>query len=103
MKGRMARIAVMLGTLFTFNVAVAAESEAQAGFVKNSPITTKVKNQLESDRSLSGIEVETDKHGEVWLSGSVDSKDLADRAVSIAKDTQGVKAVHDYIEVAKTH
>ena len=71
-----------------------------ADFVKESPITTKVKEKLAADR-MNNIEVETDRKGEVWLSGTVDSQSVADTAVDIAKSTQGVKAVHSYIEVKK--
>lgn len=71
-----------------------------ADFVKNSPITTKVKEKLSTDR-MNNVEVETDRKGEVWLSGTVDSQSVADNAVDVAKSIQGVKAVHSYIEVKK--
>ena len=94
---------LILASLLITDFAVAQDTDhaksSSASFVKGSPITSKVKNKLDADKSLSGIEVETDKQSEVWLSGTVDSKDVAQRAVDIAKNTEGVKAVHDYIDV----
>ena len=71
--------------------------------MKDSAITTKVKAKLTADHTsnLSRIEVDTDKKGEVWLSGTVESQSAADGAVQIAKATEGVSAVHSYIEVKK--
>ena len=88
--------------LLIFGVLVGpfAFAATDSDFVKASPITTKVKEKLSADR-MNNIEVETDRKGEVWLSGTVDSQSVADTAVDIAKSTQGVKAVHSYIEVKK--
>jgi hyperosmotically inducible periplasmic protein len=80
-----------------------SDTHAAAGFVPNSAITAKVKANLSADRTsnLSSIDVDTDKKGEVWLSGTVDSQSAADNAVEVAKQTKGVTAVHSYIEVKK--
>jgi osmotically-inducible protein OsmY len=69
-----------------------------AAFVKDSPITAKVKEKLTADK-MSSIDVDTDKKGEVWLSGTVESQSVAENAVEVAKATKGVNAVHSYIEV----
>ena len=90
---------LLLATSVVF--AATGTQEAGTGFVASSPITSKVKSKLDEDKSLAGIDVETDKHGEVWLSGTADSKALADRAVETAQSVKGVKAVHDYIDVKK--
>jgi hypothetical protein len=81
----------------------AMASTDSAAFVQDSAITAKVKAKLTSDitSNLSRIEVDTDKKGEVWLSGTVDSQSAADGAVQIAKAIEGVSAVHSYIEVKK--
>lgn len=92
-----------LACLLIFGVLVgpfAFAATDSADFVKDSAITTKVKEKLSTDR-MNNIEVETDRKGEVWLSGTVDSQSVADNAVDIAKSIQGVKAVHSYIEVKK--
>jgi osmotically-inducible protein OsmY len=79
---------------------VAMAATDSAAFVKDSPITAQVKEKLAADK-MSSIDVDTDKKGEVWLSGTVDSQSVADNAVEVAKATKGVKAVHSYIEVKK--
>ena len=65
-------------------------------FVKDSVITTKIKSRLAADHvsSLGRIRVDTDEDGVVWLSGTAHSKDEANRAVAIARETEGVKGVH---------
>jgi hyperosmotically inducible periplasmic protein len=96
MKMRIAGLLVFSALLAPFAMA-ATDSGA---FVKDSPITTKVKEKLTADK-MNGIDVETDRRGEVWLSGTVDSQAVADDAVDMAKSVSGVKAVHSYIEVKK--
>ena len=70
-------------------------------FVADSAITTKVKAKLTADHAsnLARVHVDTDKNGEVWLSGTVESQTVAANAVKIAKSTEGVRAVHDDIKV----
>jgi hyperosmotically inducible protein len=72
-------------------------------FVADSAITTKIKAQLTADHAsnLARVHVDTDKNGEVWLSGTVESQSLAANAVKIAKTTEGVRAVHNDIKVEK--
>ena len=88
---------LLVGALLGPVAIAATDSDA---FVKDSTITTAVKQKLTGDQ-MSTIEVETDSKGEVWLSGTVESQSVADNAVEIAKATKGVKAVHSYIEVKK--
>jgi len=70
-------------------------------FVKDSVITTKIKSKLAAEHlsSLSKIHVDTDMDGVVWLSGSAPSQDAADRAVKVAKSTDGVVNVKSQIDV----
>lgn len=70
-------------------------------YVKDSVITTKVKTKLLAKHmsTLDHVKVDTDEGGVVWLSGTVPSRDAKDVAEMIAKDTDGVKAVRDNIEV----
>lgn len=70
-------------------------------YVKDSAITTKVWTKLvtKEPTTLSGVTVNTDRDGVVWLSGKVPSKQASDRAESIAKETDGVRAVHNSIVV----
>ena len=71
--------------------------------MKDSAITTKIKTRLAADHitSLADIHVDTDKHGVVWLSGSVKTREAADEAVSIARSTAHVKRVHSDIKVVQ--
>ena len=70
-------------------------------YVKDSAITVKVKTKLAAKHmsTLTKINVDTDKSGAVWLSGTAPTKDAKDLAGMIAKDTDGVTAVHNNIVV----
>jgi hyperosmotically inducible protein len=70
-------------------------------FVKDSVITTKVKSKLAAKHltTLTRIKVDTDENGVVWLSGRAPTQDAVDMATMIAKDTDGVKSVHNDIAI----
>ncbi len=70
-------------------------------YVKDSVITTKVKTKLLAKHmsTLDHVKVDTDEGGVVWLSGTVPNRDARDVAEMIAKNTDGVLAVKDNIEV----
>lgn len=70
-------------------------------FVKDSIITTKIKSKLAADHitSVGRIHVDTDADGVVWLTGTARSQEAIDHAVSVAKDTEGVKGVHSSLKV----
>lgn len=72
-------------------------------FVKDSVITTKIKAKLAAEKmkSLVHIKVDTDSKGMVVLSGKVRTQEEADKAVSIARETEGVTSVTSHIRVAK--
>ncbi len=80
---------------------VDADRSSPKAFVKDSAITTKIKSKLAADHvtSLGRIHVDTDANGVVYLSGSAHSKDAIDRAVEIARDTDGVRGVHNSLVV----
>jgi hyperosmotically inducible periplasmic protein len=79
-----------------------ADSSHPTQYVKDSAITTAVKSKLAADHlsSLTRIKVDTDQNGIVWLSGSTDTQEAADRAVDIARNTDGVAQVKSNIVVA---
>ena len=93
------------------SVAFAADSRADsdtdrnkpATFVKDSAITTKIKTKLaaESPSSMATIRVDTDKDGIVWMSGTAKTQQDVDKAVSIAKNTEGVKSVKNDVKVQR--
>ena len=101
MKPNIALTCVLLGT-FLGSSAVLADVDASstgahaAAYVKDSAITTKIKTKFAAKHlsSLDRIHVDTDTNGVVWLSGSVGSREAIQKAISIARHTDGVKAVH---------
>jgi hyperosmotically inducible periplasmic protein len=72
-------------------------------FVKDSLITSKIKSKLAADHftSLGRIRVDTDRDGVVWLSGSAHTQEAIDHAVAIARDTDGVRGVHNTLVVTR--
>ena len=70
-------------------------------FVKDSVITTKVKTKLAAEHlgSLGHIRVGTDAGGVVWLSGNARTQADIDKAVSIAKGTEGVASVKNELTI----
>ena len=71
-------------------------------YVKDSAITAAVKTKLAADHlsSLTRIKVDTDRDGTVWLTGTTETQEAADRAVDIARNTDGVAQVKSNIVVA---
>src|ERR1700688_2698844 len=100
-------IGVLLGPVVAVSVAAAEDSDADRShpkaFVKDSAITTKVKAQLATEHitSLGNIHVDTDADGVVWLHGTAHTQEAADKALAIARETEGVKGVHSRIKVKK--
>lgn len=72
-------------------------------YVKDSAITTKIKAKLAADniKSLARIQVDTGSKGEVVLSGKVRTQEEADKAVSIARETEGVTSIDSKIRIEK--
>ena len=79
-----------------------ADRSSSGNYVKDSAITTKVKEKLAEKHlsTLTRISVDTDKDGVVWLSGTAPTKDAKDLAEMITKNTKGVTSVHNDIVVA---
>jgi osmotically-inducible protein OsmY len=48
---------------------------------------------------LTRIKVDTDANGVVYLSGRAPTQDAIDMATMIAKDTDGVKSVHNDVAI----
>ena len=80
--------------------ALSCKGESPGEYVDDSVITTKVKAELLAapDISSLAIKVETVK-GVVQLSGFVNNKEQASKAVEIARSVQGVKSVNDSLVV----
>ncbi len=69
--------------------------------IKDSSIKSSIKAQFDSDsyKGLSHIDVDVDDHGIVSLEGKVPSQEAADRAISIARATEGVREVKSELKV----
>lgn len=72
-------------------------------YVKDSVITAKIKAKLAAEKisSLAHIKVDTDSKGEVVLSGKVSTKAEEDKAISIARETEGVTSVKSTLHIKK--
>jgi hyperosmotically inducible protein len=81
-----------------------ADSASPTQFVKDSAITTAVKTKLAANHlaNVTQLQIETDGDGVVWLSGTTRTQETADRAVEIARTTDGVTEVKSTIEVTRT-
>jgi hyperosmotically inducible protein len=75
----------------------------QRAFVKDSVITTKIKTKLAAEHlgTLAHIKVDTDKDGVVYLSGTAPTQEAADKAMDIARSTEGVERVRSEILVRR--
>ena len=107
MKYKLATTCFVIGTVLAPVAAYAADSDTDRSkpktFVKNSVITTKIKSKLAAEHlgSVKHIKIDTDKNGVVWMTGTANSQEEADKAVAIARDTEGVKSVKSDLRVRK--
>ena len=107
MKYKLVTTCFVIGTVLAPVAAFAADSDKDrsnpATFVKDSVITTKIKTKLAAEHlgSAKHIKVDTDMNGVVWMSGTANSQDEIDKAVAIARDTEGVKSVNSKLKVQK--
>ena len=107
MKIKIATACCLVATVLAPVAAYAADSDSDRAhpmtFVKDSVITTKVKAALANEkmRRLAHIRVDTDRDGVVFLSGEAETQAAADKAVSIARGTEGVISVKSSIRIKK--
>lgn len=107
MKIKLATSLFVIGTMLAPVAAYAADGDSDRThpmtFVKDSVITTKIKAKLAEEKlsSLTHIKVDTDAKGAVVLRGRVKTQGEADKAVSIARETEGVTSVKSNIRVKK--
>lgn len=107
MKYKLATTCFVIGSVLAPVAAYAADSDTDRSkpttFVKDSVITTKIKTKLASEHlgSAKHIKVDTDKNGVVWMSGTANSQAEVDKAVEIARNTEGVKSVKSDLKVHK--
>ena len=107
MKIKLAAACFVIGALLTPIAAHAADGDSDrkhpVTFVKDSAITIKIKAMLADEKisTLKNIRVDTDAKGAVVLRGKVKTQEEADKAVSIARETEGVTSVKSKIRVKK--
>ena len=107
MKYKLATTCFVIGTVLAPVAAYAADSDTDrskpAAFVKDSAITTKIKTKLAAEHLASAkhVKVDTDMNGVVWMTGTANSQEEVDKAVAIARNTEGVKSVHSDLKVQK--
>ena len=107
MKYKLATACFVIGSVLAPVAAFATDSDKDranpANFVKDSVITTKIKTKLAADHlgSATHIQVDTDKNGIVWLSGTANTQEEVNQAVAIARNTEGVKSVNNGLKVQK--
>jgi len=107
MNYKLATSAFVFGSMLASASVFATDSDmdrAKPGtYVKDSAITVKIKAKLAEEHpgSMAHIKVDTDKNGVVWMTGTANTRDEVNEAVAIAKNTEGVKSVHNQLKVQK--
>jgi hyperosmotically inducible protein len=81
----------------------AGEVAGNAGAaVTDAAITSAVKTKFLADSTVKGLQIDVDtNNGMVTLNGNVKSRAEADRAMMLARETNGVKTVHDNLKIAR--
>ncbi len=81
----------------------AGEAAAGAGAsIEDAAITAKLKTKFLADTTISGLKIDVDtKNNVVTLSGTVSTAAERAHAVSVAKDTDGVKSVVNNLKIGK--
>jgi hyperosmotically inducible protein len=107
MKRKLAATYLVLGVALAPMAIYAADSDTDrnkpGAFVKDSVITTKIKSKLAAEHpaSVKNIQVDTDKDGTVWMSGTAPSQAEINQAIAIARNTEGVRSVKNELKVQK--
>jgi len=108
MKFKLATSCFLIGTLLAPIAAFAADAAERhedrkhpMTWVKDSVITTKIKSKLAADHagSMKHIQVDTDRDGVVWLTGTANTQEEINQAITTARNTSGVKSVWSDLKV----
>ena len=101
LKRSFARVFVYAVSLALPALAIAADVDGRAPMEDDQAITAAVKTRLAATRldGLAALEVEADRDGTVWLSGTTPTEEAAERAVDIARNADGVMLVKSHISV----
>ncbi len=92
--------AAILGLALVAGCASTSKQESTGEYIDDTTLTSKVKAKFVDDKAVSAmnINVETFK-GTVQLSGFANNQAEADRAVQLARATEGVKSVKNDIRL----
>lgn len=105
MKIKLAATCIIISTLLAPVMAYAEDHDADhahpMAWVKDSMITTKIKAKLATDHpgSMKHIQVDTDKNGVVWLTGTANTQAEINQAITLARNTEHVKSVWSDLKV----
>lgn len=108
MKTKLVTSLFVLGTLLAPVTALASDASERhedrahpVTWVKDSVITTKIKTKLAADHpgSMKNIQVDTDRDGVVWMTGTANNQEEINQAVATARNTKGVKSVWSDITI----
>ena len=105
MKNQFATLCFALGTLLAPVVAHTADGDADRSrpmtYVDDAAITAKIKTGLAGEQlsSITNIHVDTAADGAVTLSGTATSQEEIDKAVALARQTEGVTSVKNDIKI----
>ena len=86
----------------TGGYAVATDERPVERMVDDSTITGRINNEMIQDSTVKARKIDVDTvGGHVILTGVVETKNVAQRAVEIAKGVQGVKSVKDNLQIGE--
>ncbi|CAH1083945.1 BON domain-containing protein [Candidatus Nitrotoga sp. 1052] len=110
MKIKIATICFMVGILLIPRMGFTADSKSDlpdpTTIVKDSDITNKINTRLHADKHLGkfkSIKVDTDNNGVVWLSGTAHLLSEEEKAIEIARGTEGVVIVKSNVKIKNGH
>ena len=110
MKTKITTICFTIGILLIPIIGYPADSRSDypdpTTIVKGSDITNNIKAQLNADKhlgKLKSIKVVTDINGVVWLSGTAHLLSEEEKAIEIARGTEGVVIVKSNIKIKNGH
>jgi len=96
----LAALFLCVGLLCVFCSCQTPAGRTAGQVVDDGTITTKVKGKIFNDDLVSGFTISVKTfEGEVTLTGAVDSEKARERAGQLARDTVGVRKVHNLIKI----
>ena len=80
--------------------AATSTRQSTGAYIDDAAITTKVKSELIANTDVSALDIHVKTvNGVVYLTGSSDTRQEANKAAEIANDVAGVKSVENNIQI----